>query len=127
MTETHALTELQLAILQVLWEDGEATTQAIHARLTEERGLALTTVATILSRLEKRGVLAHRKEGRQYVFRPLVTRPEVRRSKIRELMETLFEGDAAALVHHLVRSEETAPEDLARIKAMIAEAEAARD
>ncbi len=127
MHDVQALTELQLAILQVLWDRSEATTQDIHSRLHAERGLALTTVATLLSRLEKRGILEHRKDGRQYVYRALVTRPEVRRSKIRELTETLFEGDAAALISHLVRSDETGESDLERIKAMISRAEAAQD
>lgn len=127
MHDVQALTELQLAILQVLWDREEATTQDIHSQLHEDRGLALTTVATLLSRLEKRGILEHRKDGRQYVYRALVTRPDVRRSKIRELTETLFEGDAAALISHLVRSDETAPGDLDRIKAMISLAEAAQD
>jgi BlaI family transcriptional regulator, penicillinase repressor len=125
--DVQSLTELQLAILQVIWERGEATTQDIHARLHEDRGLALTTVATLLSRLEKRGILEHRKAGRQYLYRALVTRPEVRRSKIRELTETLFEGDAIALISHLVRSGETEQGELERVKAMIARAEAASD
>lgn len=127
MHDVQALTELQLAILQVLWDRGEATTQDVHALLHVDRGLALTTVATLLSRLEKRGILEHRKEGRQYVYRTLVSRPEVRRSKIRELTQTLFEGDAAALISHLVRSDETGQGDLERIKAMISRAEAAQD
>jgi BlaI family transcriptional regulator, penicillinase repressor len=125
--DVQSLTELQLTILQVLWDSDEATTQEIHSHLHQDRGLALTTVATLLSRLEKRGILEHRKDGRQYVYRALVTRPEVRRSKIRELTETLFEGDAAALISHLVRSDETGRGDLERIKALITRAEAGQD
>jgi BlaI family transcriptional regulator, penicillinase repressor len=100
--DVQALTGLQLAILRVLWDKDEATTQTIHSHLHRDRGLALTTVATLLSRLEKRGILAHRKDGRQYVFRAMVTRREVLRSKIRELTESLFEGDREALISHLV-------------------------
>lgn len=125
MTDIHALTELQLAILHVLWEDGEATTQEIHAVMAETRGLALTTVATLLSRLEKRGVLAHRKEGRQYVYRPLVSEKEVRHSKVRELTETVFQGDPSALMRHLVRSNDIDREELERMVTMIEEAEEA--
>lgn len=123
MTDTHALTELQLAILHILWGCGEATTQDVHAAMTEGRGLALTTVATLLSRLEKRGVLSHRKDGRQYVYRALVTEKEVRRSKVRELTATLFEGDPSALVRHLVRAHEVDRDELARLVDMIEEAD----
>jgi len=127
VSEIQALTELQLALLQVLWDRGEATTQQIHEALLPDRGLALTTIATLLSRLEKREILTHRKEGRQYVYRPLVTRAQVRRSKVRELTETLFQGDPAELLQHLVRSSETGPEELDRLRRAIAEAEAAGD
>ena len=125
--KTPRPTEAELAILQVLWDREEATTQEIHENLLPERGLALTTVATLLSRLEKREILTHRKEGRQYVYRPLVTRAQVRRSKVRELTETLFQGDPAELLQHLVRSSETSPEELQRLRRAIAEAEAGVD
>lgn len=123
MSDVYALTGLQLSILQVLWERGEATTQAIHGALEGERGLAPTTIATLLSRLERRGILSHRKEGRQYVYRALVTEADVRRSKVRELTEGLFQGDPAALISHLVSSADTDANDLERIKTLIAEAE----
>ncbi len=123
MTDTHALTELQLSILHVLWEFGETTTQEVHAAMAESRGLALTTVATLLSRLEKRGVLSHRKEGRQYVYRALVTEKEVRHSKVRELTASLFEGDPSALVRHLVRAHEVDRDELERLVDMIEEAD----
>lgn len=124
MSDTRTLTELQLTILDVLWDRGESTTQDVHQALHDDRGLALTTVATLLARLEKKGVVAHRKEGRQHVYRPTVSRSEVRRSKIRELTETLFDGDAAALVSHLVNPATVTEEDLARIKELIEQAEA---
>ncbi len=127
MTEAVGLTGLQLAILQVLWDRGEATTQDVWEAVSEERPLALTTVATLLSRLERKHVVAHRQEGRQYVYRARVTRAEVRRSKIRELTDTLFGGDAAALVGHLVRADDVNAEELERIRALLEEAEARAD
>ena len=112
-----------MSVLRVLWDRGEATTQEIHGVVDTERGLALTTVATLLSRLERRGFLRHRKEGRRYVYTALVSESEVRRSKVRELTQALFQGDAAALVSHLVRSIDTDANDLDRIKVMISKAE----
>src|SRR2546421_5112959 len=60
MPGRHQLTELQLAILRVLWDRSEATVQEIWEALHAERGLAQTTVATMLSRLERRGVVTRR-------------------------------------------------------------------
>lgn len=119
MQDSVGLTGLQLAILRVLWERGEATTQDVWASLTEGRPLALTTVATIMSRLERKQVLTHRREGRQHVYRATVTRSEVRRSKVKELTENLFGGDPSALMSHLVRADDVDPGELKRIRSLI--------
>lgn len=122
MQETVGLTGLQLSILDVLWERGEATTQDVWSALTEVRPLALTTVATIMSRLERKDVLTHRREGRQYVYRATVSRSDVRRSKVRELTEHLFGGDPTALMSHLVRADEVDADELKRMRALLDEA-----
>ena len=61
--------------------------------------------------------------GRQFVYRPLVTEQEVRRSMVSELTTLLFDGRPEALMSHLLRSREMAPGDLDRVKRMIADAE----
>ncbi len=119
MGETHQLTELQLDVMRVLWDRGEATVADVHEALERDRGLAPTTVATLLSRLEKKGVLTHRTEGRQYVYRPLVSRDEVRRSMVAELTERVFQGDVADLVNHLLSAEEIETGDLERVRELI--------
>ena len=120
---TTSLTDLQLAIMRVLWDRAEATVVEVQTRLRPERDLAQTTIATLLSRLEKRGVVEHRLDGRQFVYRPLVTEQEVRRSMVSELTTLLFDGRPEALMSHLLRSREMAPGDLDRVKRMIADAE----
>ena len=119
MQERVELTELQLALMRVLWERGEATVAEVHEALLEERGLAPTTVATLLGRLEKRGVVERRPEGRQYVYRAGVSEEEAQRSMLEELNERLFRGDAAALVSQLLGSTEVEPEELARIRRLV--------
>lgn len=123
MPESHALTELQMAILKLLWERGEASVAEVWEALHPDRGLAQTTIATLLSRLERRGVVGRRAEQRQYLYRPLVTEDEVRQSMVGELTERLFEGDVTALVSHLLTSQEVNPGDLARLRQMIDRAE----
>ena len=113
------LTELQLAILGVLWERGEATVAEIWEALHAERGLAQTTLATVLTRLERRDVVAHRTRARQYVYRALVTEAEAQHSMVRELTDRLFEGDVTALVSHLLSARDVSPGDLARIRDML--------
>jgi predicted transcriptional regulator len=119
MTPPLELSELQLAVMRVLWQRKKAAVAEVQEALQAERGLALTTVATVLTRLEKAGLVSHRAAGRHYVYRPLVSEEEVRRSMVSVLAERLFEGDVAALVSHLVNAREVKPGDLARVKQLI--------
>ena len=119
MPETHNFTALQLALLRVLWTRGEATVTEIWEALHAERGLAQTTLATMLSRLERRGVVGHRMQARQFVYRALVTEQEAQHSMVSELTERLFEGDVAALVSHLLTAQDISPGDRERIRAML--------
>src|SRR4051812_17520331 len=116
-TETNiALSELQIAVVRVLWQRGETSVTEIAKVLGEERGLKHTTVATLLTRLEKRGVVEQRREGRQLVYRALASEPQVRRSMVADLVGSLFGGDSRELVAHLVRESELAPGDLERLR-----------
>jgi predicted transcriptional regulator len=112
----QSLGDLQHAIMAVLWTRGEATTAEVHAALRAERGLALTTIATMLRKMEDKGVVVHRAEGRQFVYRPTVTEDEIRQSMVGELVQRLFDGDAKALVAHLVSEHEIDATDLAELR-----------
>jgi predicted transcriptional regulator len=108
----HTLGDLQHAIMAVLWARGEAPTIEVHEALRADRGLAFTTIATMLRKMEDKGVVAHRVEGRQFVYRPTVTEAQVRRSMVGELVSRLFGGDPKALVAHLVSEHEIDAEEL---------------
>lgn len=115
--------ELQLAILQVLWEAGEAGVEDVREALAPERELATSTVATVLSRLEEQGVVSHTKDGRRYLYRSRLAREDVRRSEVGQLLRRLFGGDARALVSHLVREREIGRADLERLEDWVEERE----
>jgi len=126
MTNRHVLGDLQLAIMRVLWGAGEATVAQVHQALESDRGLALTTIATMLKKMERKGVVGHRSEGRQFVYRPTVSEAEVHRSMVSELTERLFDGDAAALVSHLLTEQEIDRDELDAIQRLIEGRAAAR-
>lgn len=124
---SYALTELQAAILKVLWARGETTVVDLHDALRAERRIAQSTVATLLSRMAKKGLVAHRAEGRQYVYRALVDEGQVRRSVVADFTELagrLFEGDVATMVSHLLTAQEVEGRELARIREMVERREA---
>ena len=121
MTNSTQLGDLQLAIMRVLWDLGQATVAQVHATLQVERGLALTTIATMLSKMEKKGVVHHRTEGRQFVYVSTVSQDEVRSSMVAEFTERLFEGDVAALVNHLLTEKQIDDAELIEITRLIEE------
>ena len=122
MNRPLRLGDLQVAILRVLWDEGEATVTRVTEAVAGKRR-APTTIATMLTKLERRGIVEHRVEGRQFVYRPLISEQEVTRTMVADLTERLFEGDVSALVSHLIRSEEIERDELVRLRAMIVERE----
>ena len=115
----HTLGELQHAIMRVLWECDEATVAEVHEALFEKRGLAPTTIATMLRKMEDKGVVAHRVEDRHFVYRATVTEDTVRSSMVGELLDRLFAGDPAALVSHLVADHAIDEEEIERLRALL--------
>lgn len=127
MDESHHLGDLQLAIMRTLWSGGEASVAEVHEALEPERGLALTTIATMLAKMEKKGVVEHRAEGRRFIYRPTVSEGQVRRSMVADLTSQLFRGDVFALVNHLLSEHEIDTRELDRLRGLIAAQESARD
>jgi len=125
MSSRNTLGELQLAIMRVLWERGTASVAEVHQALPERHSRALTTIATMLSKMEKKGVVLHHREGRQFIYTPTVSEQEVRRSMVAELARRLFEGDFSALLTHLIDEQEIDAHDLERLRQRVAEREGA--
>jgi BlaI family transcriptional regulator, penicillinase repressor len=119
MSTKHQLPELQLAIMHVLWEREEATVGAVRDALEIFRPLAYTTVGTMLTKMEEKGLVGHRIEGRVNVYRPLVPREQVSRSMVADLADRLYRGDVAQMVCHLLDGDSVTREDLAEMKRLI--------
>ena len=119
MAKKHKLGDLQLTILRRLWERKEASASDVHADLLEDRGLAPTTIATMLKKMEAKGVVRHRVDGRRYLYRATVSEQEVTRNMVSEITDRLFEGDPVALVSHLLEEHEVDRREIEELKALI--------
>jgi BlaI family transcriptional regulator, penicillinase repressor len=114
------LGKLQQAVMDVVWQLGEATVVQVRGRLaTRKKTPAYTTVLTVLQKLEKAGWLDHREEGRTYVYRPIRSREEEGRQSLRQFIERVFAGDPLRMFQHLLDGDELTPGDLAALKKMI--------
>lgn len=124
MKPPRSLGDLQLAIMRVLWARGEATAGDCHRALVDERGLAPTTIATMLRKMESRGLVTHRTEGRQFIYRARVREDEVNRSMVGDLVDRLFGGDSKALVNHLISEGDIDLDEIDALRRRLDDAEA---
>lgn len=116
------LGDLQLAILRTLWDLGEAPVSAVHEALAD-RQLALTTIATMLRKMEEKGLVAHTELGRQFVYRAKVAPEQVQKNLVGDLVTKLFDGDPLALVNHLLRAGEIELGELDDLRRQVVDAE----
>jgi predicted transcriptional regulator len=114
------LGDLQLRIMRVLWDSGATTVSEVQQRLGRQR-LAYTTVATMLRKMEERGLVDHLEEGRKFLYRAVVSMDEVTRSMTGDLVDRLFDGSLAEAVSHLLESREISREELDRLEQLIQE------
>lgn len=119
MKSPMQLGDLQLAIMQFLWSKREASVSEVHQGLYEERRLAPTTIATMLRKMEEKGVVAHRTEGRKFIYRPTVSEHHTRRSMVEQLTRRLFAGNVAELVSHLLAEHSVDEAELEHLKRLI--------
>ena len=118
------LSELQLALLQALWQLGEAGVGDVQAELERQgRKLAPTTVATLLRRLEAQGWVTHRSEGRAFLYRAARSRERAASKLLARLTDSLFGGDVPALVSHLLESKRIEKREIDEIKRLLANRE----
>ncbi|MBN8214640.1 MAG: BlaI/MecI/CopY family transcriptional regulator [Xanthomonadales bacterium] len=118
MAEDIVLSDLQLDLMRVLWRAGDLSVAEVTEALAD-RGLAHTTVATLLTRLEKRGAVAARRDGRMLLYTACVSEAQVRRNMVSSLIAQVFRGDPKALLAHLVSEREVAQGDLEQVRTLL--------
>ncbi len=123
MSEQIKLDELQLKVMNVLWELGEASVSEIQSALEKQRSFASTTIATVLQRLHKRNIVSYRKLGRQYIYKAEISKDQTRRSMASRLVDQLFSGKSSVLVNHLLEEGSFEADELSELKQLIEQAQ----
>ena len=118
----HRLGDLQLRIMKVLWERREATVAEVLDTLDDtDKTLAYTTIATMLRKMEARGLVSHRVDGRSFIYAPKIAAEDVSRSMADHLVDRLFEGNLLDAVSHLLTTREVSKDELKQLEKLIAE------
>lgn len=120
----YELGEAELQVLRALWDAGPATVRDVMKRLhADGRRVAYTTVLTFLTRLEQKGYVKSDKSDLAYVYRAAVSRNQVTRSRLKAVMDALFDGEAAPLVLQLMKTERFSAVELAELQKHIEQLE----
>ncbi|HEV3005004.1 MAG TPA: BlaI/MecI/CopY family transcriptional regulator [Pirellulales bacterium] len=114
------LSETELEVLKVLWQEGPGTVRELNELLARRgRRWAYTTVLTLLARLENKGYVASDKSGLAHVFRPVVSRDQLLRQRLTHLADDLCDGTAAPLVQALVSGRRFSPEEIEHFRQLL--------
>lgn len=120
---TPTLTEAELKVMEVVWDLGTASVNDVLDRYTDHDKPAYNTILTIMRILEEKGYLEHRKNGRAFLYRPLVDRNHARRKAVSHLVRNFFDNSPELLMLNLINDEKLGPEELRRLKKLIADSE----
>lgn len=116
---SETLTEAELRLMNVLWARGPSTVQQVLEALSEELDLAYNSVLTTIRVLENKGYLAHTKDGRAHIYRPLVGRAEARSSEVRHLVTRFFGNSHQSLLLNLLEEQNLDADELKRLREML--------
>lgn len=127
MPPRPALAKSELEVARIVWRLGSATVRQILEQLPKNRGLELKTVQTYLRRLEAKGYVKTRKEGRSKVYIPKIRPDRVVREVVEDFMDRVFDGEAIPLLQHLINDRGLNDKEIDRLRKMLNSLEAEND
>ncbi|TWU05274.1 Penicillinase repressor [Symmachiella macrocystis] len=120
------LTDAQREIMEIVWERREVTVSEVRDALSARRLLARNTVQTMIVRLEDKGWLKHREQGRTFVYSANRPRTVSLGAKVAQMVDRLFAGSPEEMVTALIEYRGLTADEAERIRDMIDEAESSK-
>jgi predicted transcriptional regulator len=121
--KSKTLTEAELRLMKLLWTRGDSLVGDLVAAMPEDSAIAYTSVLTTIRILEQKGYVTHRQEGRAFVYSPCVAENEAGKSEVQHLLHRFFGNSRERLLLSLLGDDDITPQELARLRAAIAEAQ----
>ena len=123
MTKRPGLAKSELEVAQIVWRLGKASVRQVLDALPAKRNLDFKTVQTYLRRLEAKGYLRTRMEGRSKIYFPQVRPDQVIREVLNDLVHRLFGGDSIPVFQHLIQDRGLTKEEVGQLRTMLDQAE----
>lgn len=121
MPKPIAISEAESLVMQVLWDHSPRTAEEVIAALSHQQDWQLATVKTLLNRLLKKDAIRAEKDGRRFLYSPLLTREQWLRQESKGFLERMFDGKIAPLIAHFGQQQQLSAQDLAELKRLIEE------
>ena len=121
MPERPSASKSELEIARIVWDLGEATLRQVFEKIPADRQIDIKTVQTYLRRLEAKGYLKSKVEGRQRLYRQKVQASKVVRENVTEFVDRLFDGEVLSLMQHLVQDRGLTRDEVDQLRGMLAQ------
>ena len=119
MSERPALSKGEMEVARLLWDLQEASVREVHEAFPEDRQSEFTVVQTYLRRLESKGYVTSRLEGRTKIYRPKIKPKTVIRETVDDLVDRLFGGEKLPLMQHLIEDQSLSDEDIQQLRELL--------
>ena len=123
MKSPPQISDAEWEVMSVIWDSAPISTNEVVERLSLQKDWQPSTIRTMLQRLVKKGVLANEQEGKQYFYRPTVSREKCVRLESQSFLSRVFGGEATPLLVHFVKSAKLTPPDIQELKRTLTEKE----
>jgi len=122
-SEPIPVTEAEAAVMEVLWQSSPRSSEEVVAAVAPATGWAEPTIKTLLNRLLNKGAISAEREGRRYLYSPVLAREAWVEQQSEGLLARLFGGRVAPLVAHFSERGRLSPADIAELKRLVSELE----
>lgn len=113
------LTDHELAIMQILWEGSSLTVNEILEQFPREPKPAYTSLLTAVQAMEKKGLVAHERDGKAYRYRPVLQKSKYKKSALRRLLGSVFDDNPYELAVNLLKDEKLGKEEIQKLKLIL--------
>jgi BlaI family penicillinase repressor len=119
MGATMQISDAEAKVMHELWREAPLAADEVIARLQPQTGWHEKTIRTLLNRLLGKGALAASRDGRRYLYRPLIEQDDYRQTEARSFVQRVFDGRLSALLAHFGEHEKLSDAEIAELRAML--------
>lgn len=123
MNDLPQISEAEYEVMKVVWEKAPVSTNTVTEILTRTTNWSPKTIQTLLKRLVNKGALTYEKQGRVFVYTPLVEKNAYVHQQSRSFLKRYFDGDMSRMLSACLGDEPLSEKDISSLRAILAEQE----